>query len=87
MEPSFLDLTLPFWAIRTPFLGPFERFAHITIFYRPDFTSLSHSSIFFCGLFDVSLPIVGGMADLEPTETIEIGNLADFLLIFPNLLI
>lgn len=87
MEPLFLVLNLPFWAIRTLFVGPFERFARIPISYRPDFTSLSHSSPLFCGPFDVSLPIVGGMADLEATETIQIGTLADFLLIFPNLLL
>ena len=62
--------------------------AHVSVaHHRPDFTSLSHSSPLFCGPFDVSLPIVGGTADLEATETIQIGTLADFLLIFPNLLL
>ena len=78
METPFANLTLPFLAIRTQSLGFFMSFSHIMTFYSPHFAYLSHSNLILCGPFGIVLLILDDMSDLEASEAVEIGNLADF---------
>ena len=75
MEP-LANFTLPFLAIRSPFIGLFERFAHITTIHMPNSACPSHSILVFHGPFGVFLLNLDDMADLDVTEVTETGNFA-----------